>query len=86
MNAYLIIFESIDSEPINRLKKMGAWAKIVTNGYVIVSGLNMAEIRNNLYQDSNVKKVFVINVTNRGWASYGLSKEVTDWLKQQLRR
>lgn len=86
--AYLITFESKDFQgTILRLKRLGIWAKINQCCFVVVSTLTTAEIRDYLYSNNaNLSRVFVVNITNMGWASYGLSNEVNTWLKEQLRR
>lgn len=87
MKAYLIIFEGADhADIIRRIKDNGYWAKIAENCFVILSDSNSSQIRTNLYQDINITKVYVINITNCGWSSYGLSREVTDWLKDNLKQ
>ena len=87
MKAYLIIFECQDStEIIRRIKDIGYWAKIAENSFAVISDETSSNIRTSLYQNINVNKIYVVNITNCGWSSYGLSKEVTDWLKSNLKQ
>lgn len=87
MKAYLIIFEGQDYiEIIKRIKNTGYWAKIADNSFIVLSDSSSSDIRTNLYQNIRVNKIYVVNITNCGWSSYGLSKEVTDWLKSNLKQ
>ena len=87
MRAYLIILEGENNNmmSIQRLKTLGEWARITQNSYIVLSNAKASEIRNTLYADNDeIRKIFVINVTNRGWASYGLSEAVNNWIKSQV--
>ena len=86
MKAHLIIFEGLNfTGIIQRIKNIGSWAKIAENTFIVISELNTVEVRTRICQEeSNISKVFVINVTNKSWASYGVKKEVTEWLKEHL--
>ena len=88
MNAYIIVFEGTNSiSIIQRLKSFGLWARITHNCYVIVCDMIASDLRDFLYKDnSGIDRVFVVNITNKGWGSYGLNKNVTDWLKEQIRQ
>lgn len=88
MKAFLVVVENINNTNIRRIRAYGAWARIASNCYVIISGKTASEVRDELCEDSEMmgNKLFVVDITNKGWGSYGIDKEVAEWLKTQLRR
>ncbi|MBR4261330.1 MAG: hypothetical protein IKQ33_05215 [Clostridia bacterium] len=88
MNVYIVVFEGTNNLlTIQRLKLFGLWARITRNSYVIVCDKKASELRDFLYRDNNgTTRILVVDITNKGWGSYGLEKEVTDWLKEQIRK
>jgi hypothetical protein len=69
------------------IKSRGKWARITPTVWCLkVENNTSAEIRDFLklkYSINEDERVMVINITNSGWASYNLSKEVADWLKEK---
>lgn len=61
------------------IKSYGVWAKISYSCWAVRTELTAEEIRDDLIQyiDSN-DVLFVCQFD--GWASFGLSREVVDWL------
>jgi hypothetical protein len=72
-------------ELIKYLKSHQSWAKPLKSSFLVKTSLGVGELRDGIqkYIDSN-DDVLVINVDGRSWASYGISSEVTDWMKQNL--
>lgn len=91
MKTYIISYDLIGSETlldyrklIDIIKTVDYWAKPLKSVWLVKTNLSSEQIRNELMKvvDSN-DKLLVIEVTNN-WASFGLPKEVTDWMKQGL--
>lgn len=83
---YLINYDLINpgqnyDDLIAAIKAYGTWAKISRSCWAIKTSQTAVEIRDTLknHLDSN-DILFVCDFDN--WASYNLSKEVTDWLKR----
>lgn len=70
-------------EFINKLKSLGAWARVLSNVYIVRSSSKTAiTIRDNLrvnIKDSD--RLFVVDIEDSDWASKNLPIEVNKWLK-----
>lgn len=66
---------------IKAIKGYGKWAKIGQSSWAVKTEQSAISVRDNLEQhiDRN-DKLFVCAFSE--WASWGLSEEVTDWLKK----
>ena len=91
MRTYLISYDLIRPESLpeyiklfNTIKTANFWAKPLQSVWFVKTTLSSAQIRDELQKviDAN-DKIVVIEVTNN-WASYGISQEVIDWMKQGL--
>ena len=79
----LVVFEIENElqrqEFINKLKSLGAWARVLSNAYIVRSSSKTAiTIRDNL-RDSD--RLFVVDIEDSDWASKNLPIEVNKWLK-----
>ena len=83
---FIIVFEGENNTlTIQRLKFFGLWARITHNCYVIVCDMIASDLRDFLYKgNSGIDRVFVVDITNKGWGSYGLKKLVNDWLYKEI--
>lgn len=70
---------------INYIKSFPSWAKPLYSVWLVRSNISAAQIRNDLSKliDSN-DRILVIRVTNTEWASWNISKDVTDWMYKNL--
>lgn len=83
----LVVFEIENElqrqEFINKIKSLGAWARILSNVYIVRSSSKTAiTIRDNLrvnIKDSD--RLFVVDIEDSDWASKNLPIEVNKWLK-----
>lgn len=66
---------------ISHLKSYYFWAKPLESFWLLETSKSCAEVRDEIkkYVDEN-DKVFVTPTSLSGWASYGLPKDVIDWL------
>ena len=80
----LIESREIYQSLISYIKSIDAWAKPLQSVWLIKTDKSASEIRDGLktYLDSN-DKVLVIEV-KKHWGSFGLSKDVTDWMKENI--
>lgn len=89
MKAQLIIYKlnpNVDDAPIvEKIKSFSNWAKITDNCWIVLTEKTSGAVRDD-FKDIITGKILVINVTNQGWGSYALSKEVTDWMKENLKQ
>lgn len=91
MSRFLVTFQSNDpnesSAIISSIKQLGAWAKINKCTYCIKCDINRTvDVRESIIGNKNLTDkfiLFVTNITNSGWASYKLPKEVAAWLKNK---
>ena len=83
----LVVFEIENElqrqEFINKIKSLGAWARVLSNTYIVRSSNKTAiTIRDNLrinIKDSD--RLFVVDIEDSDWASKNLPVEVNKWLK-----
>ena len=90
MNTYIISYDLINpgqnyESLIKKIRSYQSWARLGGSAYVIVSNENVVTVRDKLLKilDNN-DKLFVGKV-NAPAAWYGLSEEVSDWLKTNLK-
>lgn len=69
-------------ELIEYIKGLGTWAKPLESFWIVDTDKHCSTIRDEAkaYLDSN-DELFVFSCPFSSWASYGLSDDVTDWLK-----
>ena len=89
MKAQLIVYylksESFASGIINQIKSYSNWAKVADNCWIIITEKSSGSVRDELRDAiSGNGKILVINVTGQGWGTFAISKEVTDWMKNNL--
>ncbi len=91
MKAQLIIYQLTDSSDnsliIEKIKSFSTWAKVVDNSWIVITDKSSSTVRDELrdFIGKNKGSFIVINVTGQGWGSYAISKEVTDWMKSNLK-
>ena len=92
MNTYLISYDLGLPETYNDyktltqyIKSYSTWAKPLQSVWFIKTDKTISQVRDEIKTkvDSN-DKVLVIDVTSKGWGTYNVSKEVTDWMKNNL--
>lgn len=92
MNTFLISYdlglpETYDDYKllIQYIKSYPSWAKPLQSVWLVKTTKTVAQVRDEIKTkvDSN-DKVLVIDVTKTGWGSFNLSKDVTDWMKNNL--
>lgn len=96
MQAYLISFVSVDET--NRhlvfqlVDSFSDWAKINESTWIVLSAKTNTDIRDllstsmNTWQEDAQKTPFIVmNVSNCGWASHALDREITSWMKKKMR-
>ncbi len=91
MKTYLISYDLIKPETlpdykrlIDAIKTATYWAKPLKSVWLIKTTLSSSQIRDELRKVTDLNdKLLVIEITNN-WASYGLPKDVTDWMKQGM--
>lgn len=90
MKAFLIThtLESDDScfsQLITRIKNSPKWARISNFCWIIVSESDVVDIRTQLKQGLEASfSLAVFEISNCAWATYSVSKEVTDWMKSNV--
>ena len=72
-------------ELIKHLKSYASWARPLKSSFFVETTLSADHVRDAIrkYIDTN-DDVVVIRVDGQAWASFGLSKELTDWMHQNL--
>lgn len=70
---------------ITYLKSHQTWAKPLKSSFFVKTSLTAGALLEGAraYIDSN-DDLIVVEVTGRSWSSWGLPKEVTDWLHANL--
>lgn len=88
MEILLIIFQTDDENTrnklIERIKKFSYWARISDNAWCIKSrSKTTVDIRDSLKDlfTNNSERLICLNITDSGFASCYIPREVTTWLK-----
>lgn len=70
---------------IQYIKLYPNWAKPLQSVWLIKTTKTSGQVRDEIKVkiDSN-DKVLVMDVTKTGWATFNVSKDVTDWMKKNL--
>lgn len=90
MKFYLIIYqislpEASYANLIAYLKTAPQWARPCANTWIIKTTTDVASIRDGV-RDRITKndKVLVTEISSGNWGTFNVSKEVTDWMKNNL--
>lgn len=91
MNTYLISYDLRVPETsedyqriISYIKSLGSWSKPLQSVWFVKTSISPSDIRDGLKNQSDYNDgILVIDVTS-DWASYGISKEVTEWMKSHI--
>lgn len=67
------------------LKSHQSWANPLKSSFFVKTTLTVSELRDGIkgYVDAN-DDIVVVPVGGHGWATYGLSEELNNWLKSNL--
>ena len=73
------------SKLIEYLKSHQSWAKPLKSSFFVKTSLTAGGLRDGIkgYIDSN-DDVVVVTVTSQNWATFGISEEVTTWMKNNI--
>lgn len=83
----LVVFEIENElrrkEFVKKIKRLAAWARILSNAYIVRSSNKTAvAIRNSLQVDiKDSDRLFVVDIEDSSWAANNLPVEVNKWLK-----
>jgi hypothetical protein len=90
MNTILISYDLIHYKTIEqyenliaRIKKYPGWCKPLESFWIVSTKSSASEVRDELKAHIHSDdKLIAVNITGDGWASFGLSTKVTDWIKE----
>ena len=70
---------------IEYLKSHQSWAKPLKSSFFVKTSLTAGQLRDGMKTriDAN-DDIVVVTVTSAAWATYGISPEVTQWIKNNL--
>jgi hypothetical protein len=70
---------------IKYIQSFSYWAKPLKSVWLIKTPKSTSDIRDELKSQTDANDgLLVINVTSKGWATNGINKEVTEWMKNNL--
>lgn len=90
MNSYLISFQLNKTANYNivseRIRNYPKWARVMDNVWIIQSDLKLTDVRESISSllGENGGSVLVVLLNNNVWGTYAVSKEVTDWMKENI--
>lgn len=90
MDSYLISFSLNNRSDYNQvsdcIRNYPKWARVMENVWFIQSDAKLTDVRDNI--SSIIKEsggsVLVVKVNDAPWGTYAISKEVTDWMKENV--
>ena len=92
MNTFLISYdlglpETYDDYVVLKkyIRSYSRWAKPLQSVWLIKTGKTVTDVRNEIKKlvDPN-DKILVIDITQKSWGTFNVSKEVTDWMRDNL--
>ena len=90
MKTYFITYtldnnQSSYSDLSNRLKRYPNWCKLFARAWIIKTSLSSTRVRDQLMEaiDGN-GQIVVINITDSAWATYRISEDMLDWMKENI--
>lgn len=91
MKTFLISYDLLNkpiydySRLITYIKSYGAWAKPLESFWLIKTNKDIATVRDEIKSVVSANdKIIVMDVTSVNWATFNISKEVTDWMNEDL--
>lgn len=88
MKNFLVTFscnEDSYNQVVNAIKKSPFWARVNPYAWIVQSDGNTVGLRDQIKKDApGVEKLLVIGIDNANWATSFVSKNVTDWMKENL--
>lgn len=76
---------SIYTKITAQIKSYPNWAKVMDRVWLIKTEKTSGLIRDELRQAIDGKgEIFVIDVSGKGWGSFGIQKTVTTWMKENI--
>ncbi len=90
MDSYLISFSLNDNSDYDRvserIRTYSKWARVMDNVWFVLSDSKLTEVRESISSiiNENGGSVMVVKVNNDAWGTYSVSKEVTDWMKENI--
>lgn len=90
MNTILILYhialpESSHQGLVEYLKTAPQWARPATNTWIIKTITPVNNIRDGVKERIGANdKALVIDITGKNWGTFNVSKEVTEWMKQNV--
>ncbi|OFI38595.1 hypothetical protein BIU82_04560 [Arthrobacter sp. SW1] len=69
---------------IEYLKSHQSWAKPLKSSFFVKTTLTASQLRDGVKEHIDPNDDVVVMTANSSWATYGISKPVTDWLKVNL--
>lgn len=78
----LVVFNNGDAgKVVWCLSHIGTWAKVADNAYLVSCMLGVSQVRDAIAANTDADKFAVFGFgRSTSWASYGLPKEVMDWM------
>ena len=89
MKSFLISFKLKDQSSYDNvsaiLRSFPKWACIMENVWIICSDEKLVDIRERVCNAMDGHgAVVVLNVSGTPWGTYAISKEITDWMKENI--
>ena len=74
-----------DGNVISAIKSFPFWARINPKAWIIQTNHNTVEVRNQITENvPQIDSLLVIGIDDVNWATSSVSKEVTDWMKENM--
>ena len=88
MKTFLVTYSctpDIDEKVVNAIKSNSFWARVNSKAWIVQTDQNTVEIRNRIKQEvPGVESILVISIDGASWATSSVSKQVTDWMKENI--
>lgn len=74
-------FESFDEH----MRSYNHWARIKKDLWMVTYNGNAAQLRDNIAHATDKKcEVLALNISNSGWATLNIARNLTDWMSEYV--
>lgn len=89
MKSFLISFKLQEQSRYDNvssvIRTFPKWACIMDNVWIVCSDEKLVDIREKISNAMDGRGVvIVLNISGNSWGTYAVSKEVTDWMKENI--
>lgn len=85
MKMFLVAFDGEAPLLVERLKRLGSWARVTENAYCVKRQCKSpVDLRELLLEKGEAARMLVADMTDCQWATYKMPRPVAEWMKENI--